>query len=244
MKEKELDNQHENEEEIFDDGAEFVEEYEEQNSLLQNKYLRYGLIGAVAVLVIAGGWIGYSYYQDNAQQEASLKLARIRPYFDQGYYNEALNGLSGATMRGARLVGLRNIADDYGTTETGKLAALYAATALFAMNDIPTAERYFNQASAASASITRVGGLAGMAACRAKSGNNEGAAKLYEDAAKESEKISDDERYRLFAALHYEKAGKKDEALAIFKRIAASQEFSEIVHEAKAGVVRLGGTVQ
>jgi predicted negative regulator of RcsB-dependent stress response len=243
MKEKELENQ-ENEE-IFDvnDGADQYEDDGIEPSA-QRKYVIYAALAAGAVLLLVGGWFGWNYMQEKAQAEASLKLARIRPYYDQGYYNEALNGLGGAVMRGERVVGLRAIADEYSNSETGKLAALYTASVLSATGDVGGAARYFDQASGASAVITRVGGLAGAASCKAQGNNSAEAAKMYEQAAEEAEKIGEGDRYRLFAAMHYEKAGNKESALKLYKHIAASPEtMNEAVVEAKSGVVRLGGTL-
>jgi predicted negative regulator of RcsB-dependent stress response len=240
---QELEGQSEPEnDELEGDAEEFYEEdYIEEST--QRRYLRYAAIAAGVVLLLVGGFLGYQYYQNNAQKEASLKLARIRPYYDQGYYDPALNGLGNATMRGERVVGLRSIADDYSSTETGKLAALYAANALVMMGDMNGAERYFNQASGAGAVVTKIGGLAGLASCKAQANNSAEAARLYEDAASAAEQIGEDDRYRLFAALHYEKAGNKETAIKLYKRIAASPDVSEFANEAKAGIIRLGGSL-
>jgi hypothetical protein len=44
--------------------------------------------------------------------------------------------------------------------------------------------------------------------------------------------------------LHYEKSGNKDAALKLYKALAASPEnIGDTITEAKAGVVRLGGSL-
>jgi tetratricopeptide (TPR) repeat protein len=240
-KEEELDEQQNEELE------EVVEEYEEiaEDSPFQNPVVRYGLIGAVLVLVAAGGWFGYSYFQDKNEKEASLALSRVSPYYQQGYYNEALNGLGNQVLiRGSQVQGLKTIADTYSSTETGKLAALYAGNIMSFGGDFGSAERYYDQASGASAPITKMGGLAGKASCKAQGKNYVDAAKLYEEAAAVGENVGESERFNLYAAMNYEKAGQKDAALKLFKRLAEATEYSEIVAEAKIAVVRLGGAQQ
>jgi len=240
-KEEELDQQ-QNEE--LEDAVEEYEEYEEidESSPLNNPVVRYGLIGAALVLVLVGGWFGYRYVQDNNEKEASLALSRVSPYYQQGYYNEALNGLGNQVLiRGNQVQGLKTIADTYSSTETGKLAALYAANILSFGGDFGSAERYYDQASGADAPITKMGGLAGKASCKAQGKNYVDAAKLYEEAAKVGEELGESERFALYAAMNYEKAGQKDAALKLFKRLAESPEYSEVVAEAKIAVVRLGG---
>ncbi len=237
--EKELDQTDYSTDEVLDDDFDTVEEISERS-----KYIRYGVIAAGVIVLLVGGWLLYGYYQDNAQRQASIQLSRIRPYYEQNVFDAALNGLGNATMRGEKVPGLKAIADENSGNEAGKLAALYAANSFVALGDFNQAERYFDQASSASAPITRLGGLAGLASCKAQKNASAEAAKLYEEAASVAEKMGEEDRFRLFAALQYEKAGQKDQALKIYQAIAAMPEFSEITSEAKFGIVRLGGTVQ
>lgn len=197
-------------------------------------------IGVVALLV--GGFLFYRYNQQKTEAEAALKLSRIRPFFDAGQLEPALGGVAG-TIRGEQVIGLTAIANQYGSSESGRLAALYAGAALASLNRYSEAETMFDKASAASSDITKMGGLAGIASCKAQAGGSAEAAKFYEEAATIGAKLGEEDRYRLFAAMHYEKAGQKDKALTLYKAVAASQEFSESINEAKAGIIRLGGTL-
>jgi tetratricopeptide (TPR) repeat protein len=209
----------------------------------RKRTIQIALAGLAVLAVLIGGFLYYRYTKQNTEKEAALKLSRIRPFYDAGQLEVALGGVSG-TIRGESVVGLTAISSQYSTAESGRLAALYAGNALATLGRYSEAERYFDQASAAGSDITKMGALAGLASCRANGNQNAAAAKLYEDAAAIGAKLGDEDRYKLFAALHYEKAGQKDKALALYRAIALSPEFSEAINEAKAGIIRLGATLE
>jgi tetratricopeptide (TPR) repeat protein len=228
----------ENNEEFVDNSMDALSESEAQRKRL----IQMIVIGIGVVALLVGGFLFYRYNQQKTEAEAALKLSRIRPFFDAGQMEPALGGVVG-TIRGEQVIGLTAIANQYGSSETGRLAALYAGSALASLNRYSEAESMFDKASAASSDITRMGGLAGIASCKAQANSSAEAAKFYEQAAEIGAKLGDEDRFRLFAAMHYEKAGQKDKALSLYKSIAASQEFSETINEAKAGIIRLGGTL-
>jgi tetratricopeptide (TPR) repeat protein len=228
----------ENNEEFVDNTVEVLTDAEAQRKRL----IQFALIGIGTIILLVGGILFYRYNQQKTEAEAALKLSRVRPFFDAGQMEPALGGVSG-TIRGEQVLGLTAIANQYGSSESGRLAALYAGSALASLNKYGEAETMFDKASAASSDITRMGGLAGIASCKAQVGSSAEAAKFYEDAAAIGAKLGDEDRYRLFAAMHYEKAGQKEKALALYKAVASSQEFSESINEAKSGVIRLGGTL-
>lgn len=223
----------------FENTADVLSDAEAQ----RKRTIQFALAGLALLAVIIGGFLFYRYTKQNTEKEAALKLSRIRPFYDAGQLEVALGGVSG-TIRGEQVVGLTAIASQYGSAESGRLAALYAGTALSSLGRYSEAERFYDQASAASSDITKMGGLAGLAACRANGNQSEAAAKLYEEASTLGAKIGDEDHYKLLAAMHYEKAGQKDKALTLYRTIAASQEFSEAINEAKAGIIRLGGNLE
>jgi len=209
----------------------------------RKRAIQFAIAGLAVLAVLIGGFLFYRYTKQNTEKEAALKLSRIRPFYDAGQLEVALGGVSG-TIRGESVVGLTGISSQYGSSESGRLAALYAGNALSTLGRYSEAERYFDQATAASSDITKMGALAGLASCRATGNQHAAAAKLYEDAAAIGAKLGDEDRYKLFAALHYEKDGQKDKALTLYRAIATSPEFSEAVNDAKAGIIRLGATLE
>lgn len=228
----------ENSEEYVENTLDTITDAEAQ----RKRVMQFAIIGIAAIALLVGGFMFYRYNQQKTEQEAALKLSRIRPFFDAGQMEPALGGVAG-TIRGEQVLGLTAIANQYGSSESGRLAAMYAGNALASLGRYAEAEPMFDKARSASSDITKMGGIAGMASCKAQAGNSAEAAKLYEEAATIGAKLGDEDRYRLFAAMHYEKAGQKDKALALYKTIAASQEFSEAINDAKAGIIRLGGTL-
>ncbi len=209
----------------------------------RKRIVQFALAGVALVAVLIGGFLFYRYTKQNTEKEAALKLSRIRSFYDAGQFEVALGGVSG-TIRGESVVGLTAISSQYSSAESGRLAALYAGNALSTLGRYSEAERYFDQASAASSDITKMGALAGLGSCRSNGNQNAEAAKYYEQAAAIGAKLGDEDRYKLFAAMHYEKAGQKEKALSLYRAITASPEFSEAITEAKAGIIRLGATLE
>ncbi|MCS6809607.1 MAG: hypothetical protein RML40_05655 [Bacteroidota bacterium] len=230
-------------EELLEDSVEDDSTLELSEAEAQRKrILQIALAGVAGLALVIGGILLYRYNKQNTEKEAALKLSRIRPFYDAGQFEVALGGVS-SQIRGEQVIGLMAIANQYGSAESGRLAALYAGIALSSLGRYNEAERYFDQASAASSELTKMGGIAGLASCRAQNKQFEAAAKLYEEAAAIGGKIAEEDHYKLLAALHYEKAGQKDKALTLYRSIASSQEFSDAINEAKAGIIRLGGTL-
>ncbi len=219
---------------------------EEEPATLQDNIRRYLIITSVALGIVFVGYIGLNSYlnsQAEKQREAATELSRIRPYYESGDYQVALDGDPSKSIRGASIIGLAQIAGEYADTEAGKLAALYAGQASRMIGDYTQAEKYFDMAGSAEATMTRIGAQAGLAACKAKSEQFSEAAGLYEQASTLAKDTGNDEHYQLYAAMLYERAGETGEALRMYKGIISSNEFSEFAGEAKSGLVRLGASI-
>lgn len=74
----------------------------------------------VLVLVAVGGYIGYKFYSESKQEEASTAIAAGQNYFMEGKFTEALSG----DKKGFK--GFVALADEYSSTKAGNLAKLYA----------------------------------------------------------------------------------------------------------------------
>lgn len=202
-----------------------------------------GIVVGAAVLVV----FGILFYRNSVEKkeaEAGLALSRIQSYYETGDYEKALNGDPSMTMGGQRVAGLKEIVTSYKGTEPGKLAALYAGNILVIQNNYAEAQQYYTIAEEADADLTHMGALAGLAAAKDKAGQHKEAADLYRKAADIADKTGNKEFYQLSAALLYEKANEKNEAARLYREIVASNEFSEFAGEAKAGILRLGETLE
>ncbi len=200
--------------------------------------------GAVAVLVlIVFGVYFYKGLQAEKQEESAFALSQVQPLYEAGNYQQALDG-GVVPGSGKQAKGLKAIANEYKGTEPGMLAALYAGNALVQQNNYPEAATYFAIAEGADAELTRIGALSGQAAVKDKAGQYKEAAQLYMQAAELAERTGNKEFYQLSAALLYEKANDKNEALKLYREIVASNEFSEFAGDAKAGILRLGESLE
>lgn len=216
-------------------------------SMLPDPVKKNIIYAGVAIGVVVLAVIGIFFYRNSAEKkqvEADLALSRVQNFYETGDYAKALNGDPSLIMGGQSVIGLKKIAKDYEGTEPGKLAALYAGNALAIQNNYTEAQEYYTIAEGADADLTKMGAMAGLAAVKDKAGQYKDAAELYKKAADIADKTGNKEFYQLSAALLYEKANDKNEAIKLYREIVASNEFSEFAGEAKAGILRLGETLE
>jgi TolA-binding protein len=99
------------------------------------------LIGAVvAVALILGGLIAWSYYRNMKNEEAQSLMYPAVYYFEADSLQKALNG-DGANE------GLIAIAEDYGMTRAGNLARFYAGAAYLKQGKFDEAIQYLEDFS-------------------------------------------------------------------------------------------------
>lgn len=85
----------------------------------KNKKVISGVI--IAVIVVVAAWLCYSEFVSGPREDkASTELAKGQDYFNADQFDKALNG------DGAGYAGFAKIASDYGSTDAGNLANLYA----------------------------------------------------------------------------------------------------------------------
>ncbi|HLT81945.1 MAG TPA: tetratricopeptide repeat protein [Cyclobacteriaceae bacterium] len=107
---------------------EVAEDWIEQNSRL--------LIGIGAVVVLAvAGYFGYKYYLNNRDNEAQRQMFQAVYYFESDSLDLALNG-------DGNNLGFVDIADEYGSTNAGNLAAFYAGASYLKQGKYELARLY------------------------------------------------------------------------------------------------------
>lgn len=208
------------------------------------KNIIYAGAAIAVILLVVVGIMFYRGSVEKKQEEAALALASIQATYETGDYDKALNGVPADALNGKPITGLAKIVAEYEGTEPGKLASLYAGNALATQGKYSEAERYYSIAANADAELTRIGGAAGLAAVKDNAGQYKEAAQLYKQAAELAEKTGNKELYQLSAALLYEKSNEKEEAIKLYREILATNEFSEFASEAKAGILRLGESIE
>lgn len=173
---------------------------------------RQAVIGAGVVLLIAALSIpGYLYWQQQRAERANELLGKILPQYEQGNYQAALDGTANA-------VGLVAIADDYGGTEAGNLAAFYAGNASYQMEDYDRALEFYQDFDKG-ADFIGASALAAEAAIYENRGEFQTAGETYEEAAAQYDSEVTAPRYLLSAGRAYEEAGDYDAAASAYQQI-------------------------
>lgn len=201
-------------------------------------------IVSLVVVVIIGIALFMRYQSEKDSARASVLLTRVMEYYEKAEYDKALNGDPSKTYLGEEVKGLKYIADEFGGTDQGKIAALYAANAMFNNNQQPQSKKYFEIAEKSSADVIKQGASAGIAANLELEGKYAEAATYYNTASQLAEEDNIKSRYLFYAGLCYEKAPDVKQAEATYREILKISEQSEFSSLAKAGLTRIGTIIE
>ncbi len=205
---------------------------------MQQQWKMYAGIIAVVVVGVGAAW-WYTSSSDEKNAAAAAELARIRSAFEAGQFEQALSG-EGVMVGDQQAKGLKSIADSYGSTPAGQVAALLTGNSLANLGKFTEAEPYFATARSSTALIVEVGAIQGLASCMEAAGNHSGAAELYMEAAKRAVDTGLEPVCYLKAALCFEAAKDTKQAADAYTTIAKQYETSEVAPQAKTGLARLG----
>ena len=169
------------------------------------------IAAAAGIVVIFLGVLGFTYYQAGQGSRADDLLGAILPAYEEGSYQEALDGTAEAP-------GLLAIADDYGSTGAGNLARFYAASALFELGRTDEAAAQWDAYDGGD-DLLGASAIAGRAAVAELDGDHAEAGDLYRRAARAYENAATAPAYYLDAARNYEAAGNLDAARAAYDAI-------------------------
>jgi tetratricopeptide (TPR) repeat protein len=178
----------------------------EQNT----KIISYVAIGLAAVAVIIFLW---SKNKAESNDKATAMLAKVIPYYDQGNYNAALNGVP---QEGTQ--GLQAIVDEHGSTNSGQIAKLYLANSYYALKDYEKALEYYDDISV-SDKLVSASALAGVAACYEAKGDFSKAASYFEKAASKNMTLAQAPQNLQRSALNYAAVGKKEKAVELLQTL-------------------------
>ncbi len=175
----------------------------------QNRGLVLGILGGLGVLVLLV--VAYTFYQKNQEQKAQELLATAVAPYEAGNYRAALDGADGKA-------GLLALADDYGRTSAGNMAAFYAADALFRLGEYDRALQYFGDFDK-DENLIGASALAGEAAVYESKKEFKRAGDLYKEAALFFEADLTSPQYLLSAGNAYEQAGAFDAAREAYNEV-------------------------
>lgn len=185
------------------------------------KYKKPLLVAIIAILVIIAGVFSYKYFVSGPNNEkASTALGLGQQYFAQGNYDKALNG------DGATYAGFLKIADEYGSTDAGNLANLYAGLCYANLNKWQDAVKYLDSYSPSNDAMVSPAAIAALGNAYAHVGQLDKAVSNLKKAAKKADAEAKDgvnnslsPTFLLQAAIILESQKNYDEALDIYKNI-------------------------
>ncbi len=147
----------------------------------------------IGLVVLALAIVAYIYFAQQNAQAAETALVQPSLQYGQGEFEESLPGLLA-------------VADEYGGTGAGELAAFYAGDALFRLGRYEEALAQFEEVGRAD-NLLGHNVAAGLAATHEQLGNHAEAAGFYEEAIDRYDNPALAPAYLLSAARNYEAAG-------------------------------------
>ena len=189
------------------------------------------VVAIVAIFALAALVFGYK----KLIVEPRLTKAQEMLYEAQYRFEQQNADFALALNGDASAPGFAQVVEQYGNTPAGNLAKMYAAACSLRLGDVAAAESYIN-------SFSNVKGVPGqiinaMAAgikgdIAVEKGDNAGAAKLFEQAAKVSENDFTTPMYLRKAALAYSAMGDAAKAEALLKTVSEQYPASYDAREA------------
>ncbi len=193
------------------------------------------MIASTVLIVVIGGYYGYKEFVVKPQEKkASETLFKAEEYFRMDSVAKAVNG-DGVSM------GFARIADKYGSTKAGKLAAFYAGSCYIKLNENEKAVKYLKKFSSESKQVqARAYKLLGDA--YADLGKNDDALSSYKKAAYHFEKDEHASADYLFMAAYLADKVMKNskEAIALYKEVKQKYPNTQQAYDAENYLAQLG----
>ncbi len=191
------------------------------------------IIAAGALAAILAGIVGWQWWTARQDVRAAEALGSVLTAYEQGNYQEALEGIDGRP-------GLLAIADNYGSTDTGNLATFFAADALYQLGRFEDAARYFARYDADD-DLLGASALAAQAGLGEQRGEWADAGALYLRAAEAYPAPATAPDYLMAAAGAFEAAGNLDRARETLRALVENEEYEEsaVIGRAEVELARL-----
>ena len=188
-------------------------------------------VGALAVIILAVVWYSNKQTEDNLL--ASAQLFQIISVYEQGQYQKAIDG-----EPGTQLVGLKNIVENYGSTNNGELAKIYLAHSYYALGEYENALQNYSDYSGDS-ELHRSTALAGMAASYEMMEKYSDAAEYYEKAAELININSQSADFLINAGINYIKSGDKSSAKNVLELVKNDYKTTTAAREVEKYLAQL-----
>jgi tetratricopeptide (TPR) repeat protein len=185
---------------------------------------------AAAIIILAIFYINHRAAQN---KEAGIQLSQIMEVYDNGAFLQAIEG-----QAGTKVLGLKKIVEEYGSTENGETAKIYLANSYAFLGKTEEAFKYYDDYSGG-LDIYKAAALAGQADYYAYKNNYEKAAELYEKAANVTKEDVLNPDYLLKAGANYISAGKEKEAKTVLEKIKKDYVTSSAARDVEKYLVQI-----
>ncbi len=191
------------------------------------------LTAVVAIVVIAGGWYGYTEYILKPKEDKAADAIYVaQQYFAMDSSNLVLNG-DGSNK------GVLYIIKNYGGTKSANLAQYYAGISYLKLGDFNKAVEHLKEFST-SASQIQMAAYGALADAYSELNKKTEAVEYYEKAGRAFDKDeSNSSEYLFRAALLSETIGKTKEAVELYKEIKAKYPKTDRAFQADKYIYRL-----
>ena len=194
--------------------------YKSQSFFEENKNKIFTYLGAFALVVVAV--ILFMNYRSGQNDDAAVHLSKVMDMYDMGDYLGAIEG-----KKDVKMLGLKDIVAEYGSTENGETAKIYLANSYANLGKSDEALKYYEDYSG-DIDIYVAASLAGQAGYYASKKEYEKAADLYMKASKVSKTDVMNSDYMFQAAVNYFDAGDKDQAKSLLQTIKEDYKTSAV----------------
>ena len=165
-------------------------------------------------------------------------LSRIVTVYQMSDWRTAIDGDKKHTVQGEPVKGLKEIVDQYGSTQAGEMAKVYLGNCYYYLGKLDSAKTVFESVSS-SQGLVKASVEAGKATIFAEKGNKAEAAKLFSTAASLDKTNPMNADYTLAAARNFEQVGKKDEAVKAYKQLLEEYPGTTFDDAAKRALIKL-----
>lgn len=191
----------------------------------ENKKKLYLGLGIIAVLIVAG-----FFYMSNKKaktEEAETKLSAIISLYETEKYAESINGDPATNT-----MGLIDIVNNYGGTESGQTAKLYLGNCYFNLKNFDEALKTFDDYSGKN-DIVKASCLSGIGAVWEAKGDLKKAAEYFEKASKINKEVITNQENVFYAIRAYSLAGDKESAKRMYDILKNEYPKSKYLNDTK-----------
>ena len=191
-----------------------IEENLSKSEAFVLKYKKAIIAAVVAVIVIIAGVILYKTYVSGPNEvKASTAISKGQAYFEQGLFNEALNGDS------TGFKGFAALANEYSSTKAGNLANLYAGLCNAQLGKWEDAVKFLEEYDGAKDQMISPAAEGALGNAYAHLNQLDKAVSHLKKAAEKADNNSLSPTFLIQAGEILESQGKKDEALKLYQEV-------------------------